>query len=60
MDYFDTSEIQMIKNFIDFNFHTYLRHKGNKEHARNYLKWETGLINRMEKWMNFFKEKGVF
>jgi rhodanese-related sulfurtransferase len=55
-EYFDTSEIQMNKNFIDFNFHTYLRHNGNKEHATQYLKWETGLLNRMDKEeTSFFK-----
>jgi hypothetical protein len=56
-EYFDTNEIQLGENFIDFNFHTYLRHKGNKEHANQYLKWETGLIERMDKEeTNFFKE----
>jgi hypothetical protein len=55
-EYFDTSEIQMNKNFIDFNFHTYLRHNGNKEHATQYLKWETGLLDRMDKEeTSFFK-----
>ena len=56
-EYFDTNEIQLSENFIDFNFHTYLRHKGNKEHAQRYLKWETGLIERIDKEeTNFFKE----
>ena len=55
--HFDTNEIPMSKNYIDFNFHTYLRHKGNKEHAQQYLKWETGLIERMdEEETMFFKD----
>ena len=55
--HFDTKEIPMSKNYIDFNFHTYLRHKGNKEHAQQYLKWETGLIERMdEEETIFFKD----
>ena len=55
-EYFDTNEIQMNKNFIDFNFHTYLRHNGNKEHSTQYLNWETGLLDRMdEEETSFFK-----
>ena len=38
LDYIDTKEIELDEKFIDFNFHTYLRHQGNKEHAKNYLK----------------------
>ena len=37
------------KDCIDFNFHTYKRHKGSKSHANQYLKWEIGLINKMDK-----------
>ena len=33
---------------IDFNFHTYQRHEGNKSHAEQYLKWEIDLIDRMD------------
>lgn len=53
--YFDKDEIQMNKDFIDFNFHTYLRHQGNREHSIQYLKWETNLLNKMDK-----DEKGFF
>jgi cysteine-S-conjugate beta-lyase len=34
---------------IDFNFHTYMRHEGNKEHAKQYLEWEKNLIDKMDK-----------
>ena len=54
MDYIDSTEVELDEKFIDFNFHTHLRHQGNKEHAKNYLKWETDLI---KKWM---KKKGDF
>ena len=55
-EYFDTNEIQMKKDFVDFNFHTYLRHNGNKEHSTQYLNWETGLLDRMdEEETSFFK-----
>ena len=37
------------KKRIDFNFHTYKRHKGNKDHAEQYLKWETNLVDKMDK-----------
>ena len=41
---------------IDFNFHTHLRHEGNKSHAEQYLKWEINLIDRMDKQeLTFFK-----
>lgn len=33
---------------IDFLFHTHERHSGNMEHAREYLRWETGLLNQMD------------
>jgi len=36
------------KDCIDFNFHTHNRHKGNKSHAKQYLKWEIDLINKMD------------
>ena len=48
LDYIDTTEVELDEKFIDFNFHTYLRHQGNKEHAKNYLKWETDLIKNMD------------
>ena len=48
LDYIDTKEIELDEKFIDFNFHTHLRHQGNKEHAKNYLKWETDLIKNMD------------
>jgi len=44
------------KDCIDFNFHTHKRHKGNKNHAKQYLKWEVDLINKMdEQELLFFK-----
>lgn len=33
---------------IDFQFHTHERHSGNMEHAREYLRWETGLLDQMD------------
>jgi len=55
-DYIDTTKVELDEKFIDFNFHTYLRHHGNKEHAKNYLKWETNLINKMdEEERDFFR-----
>lgn len=33
---------------IDFQFHTHERHSGNMEHAREYLRWETGLMDQMD------------
>ena len=48
LDYVDTTEVELNEKFIDFNFHTHLRHQGNKEHAKNYLKWETDLIKKMD------------
>ena len=44
----DKNKSNKFKNF-DFNFHTHLRHQGNKEHSKNYLKWETNLIKKMDK-----------
>ena len=55
LDYIDTTEVELDEKFIDFNFHTYLRHQGNKEHAKNYLKWETDLIKNMDE-----EERGFF
>jgi cystathionine beta-lyase len=55
LDLIDTTEVELDQKFIDFNFHTYLRHQGNKEHAKNYLKWETGLIKNMDE-----QERGFF
>ena len=52
----DQNIIQLDKKFIDFNFHTYMRHEGNKDHARQYLKWEIDLLDKMDKQeINFFK-----
>ncbi len=47
-DLIDSTEVELDQKFIDFNFHTHLRHHGNKEHAKNYLKWETDLIKNMD------------
>ena len=55
LDYIDTTEVELDEKFIDFNFHTHLRHQGNKEHAKNYLKWETDLIKNMDE-----EERGFF
>jgi len=33
---------------IDFQFHTHQRHSGNMDHAREYLRWETGLMDQMD------------
>ncbi|MBL4603515.1 MAG: hypothetical protein JKY84_12265 [Emcibacteraceae bacterium] len=33
---------------IDFQFHTHGRHSGNMDHAREYLRWETGLMDQMD------------
>ncbi len=55
VDYIDTREVELDETFIDFNFHTHLRHQGNKEHAKNYLKWETDLIKKMDE-----EERGFF
>jgi hypothetical protein len=33
-----------------------MRHNGNKDHAKQYLKWETDLLKKMdEEEINFFK-----
>ena len=37
------------KKHIDFNFHTYKRHEGSKAHAEQYLKWETDLVDKLDK-----------
>ena len=55
LDYIDTTEVELDEKFIDFNFHTHLRHQGNKEHAKNYLKWEMDLIKNMDE-----EERGFF
>ena len=55
LDYIDTTEVELDEKFIDFNFHTHLRHQGNKEHAKSYLKWETDLIKNMDE-----EERGFF
>ncbi len=48
LDYIDSTKVELDEKFIDFNFHTHLRHQENKEHAKNYLKWETDLIKNMD------------
>jgi hypothetical protein len=54
--YLEQNLIKLDKKFIDFNFHTYMRHTGNKTHAKQYLKWETDLLDKMDKQeINFFK-----
>ena len=51
-----TIETLSKQNNIDFNFHTHMRHDGNKEHAKQYLKWEINLVNKMDKQeLSFFK-----
>ena len=55
LDLIDSKKVVLDQKFIDFNFHTHLRHQGNKEHAKNYLKWETDLIKNMDK-----EERGFF
>ena len=59
-EYFDQNIINLDKKYIDFNFHTYMRHNGNKDHAKQYLKWETDLLKKMdEEEINFFKIKNI-
>jgi hypothetical protein len=54
-EYLEHTKINIDKKFIDFNFHTYMRHEGNKEHAKQYLKWEIDLLEKMDKEeINFF------
>ena len=48
LDFIDSKEVELDQKFIDFNFHTHLRHQGNKQHAKNYLKWETDLIKNID------------
>ena len=49
-DVFDYRIKKMVKKKrIDFNFHTYKRHEGSKDHAEQYLKWETNLVDKMDK-----------
>ena len=51
-----TIETLSEQNNIDFNFHTHMRHDGNKEHAKQYLEWEINLVNKMDKQeLSFFK-----
>ena len=55
-EYLEQNLHKLDKKFIDFNFHTYMRHMGNKTHAKEYLKWETDLLEKMDKEeINFFK-----
>lgn len=56
-DFFDQTIKKLIKKkHIDFNFHTYKRHEGSKVHAAKYLKWETDLVDKMDKQeLSFFK-----
>ena len=51
-----TIETLSEQNNIDFNFHTHMRHNGNKEHAKQYLEWEINLVSKMDKQeLSFFK-----
>ena len=51
-----TIETLSKQNNIDFNFHTHMRHDGNKEHAKQYLEWEINLVSKMDKQeLSFFK-----
>ncbi|MDC0094035.1 rhodanese-like domain-containing protein [Alphaproteobacteria bacterium] len=56
-DLFDRSIKKMDREKrIDFNFHTYMRHAGNKKHAKQYLKWEIDLVKKMDQEeIDFFK-----
>ena len=55
-EFLEKNKIEINKKFIDFNFHTYMRHEGNREHAEQYLKWETDLLKNMDKEeINFFR-----
>ena len=36
------------ENRIDFIYHTYKRHLGNRSHSRAYLSWEKGLLDHMD------------
>ena len=52
----DSTKITLDEKFIDYNFHTHLRHQGNKKHAKKYLKWEKSLIKNMdEEERDFFR-----
>ena len=55
-DFFDQTIKKLIKKkHIDFNFHTYKRHEGSKAHAKQYLKWEIDLVDKMdEQELSFF------
>jgi hypothetical protein len=55
-DFFDQTIKKLIKKkHIDFNYHTYKRHEGNKSHAEQYLKWETDLVDKVdEQELSFF------
>ena len=56
--YLEKNKIEIDKKFIDFNFHTYMRHEGNREHAKQYLKWETDLLKNMDRQeINFFLDR---
>ena len=51
-----TIETLSEQNNIDYNFHTHMRHDGNKEHAKQYLEWEINLVSKMDKQeLSFFK-----
>ena len=57
-EYLEKNKVEIDKKFIDFNFHTYLRHEGNREHAEQYLKWETDLLKKMDRQeINFFLDR---
>ena len=57
-EYLEKNKIEIDRKFIDFNFHTYMRHDGNREHAKQYLKWETDLLKKMDRQeINFFLDR---
>lgn len=48
LDVVETPDKPTDEERIDFQFHTHERHSGNMDHAREYLRWETNLINQMD------------
>lgn len=48
IDLVSTPDIPSDEDRIDFMFHTHARHSGNMDHAREYLRWETGLMDQMD------------
>jgi len=43
-----TPDLPPDEDRIDFLFHTHDRHSGNMDAAREYLRWETGLMDQMD------------